>query len=496
MQKIIKVSDFDSLRASLCKFEPLPKIVHCHGVFDVLHFGHLNYFKEAKKHGQRLIVTVTSDRYVNKGPGRPHFSEKIRAQMLSELSIVDYVAISDFPTALEVIEKLKPDFYVKGPDYRDHTKDVTGEIKNEVQAVESYGGKVVYTSGETFSSSQLINKFMSTWSDDQLDMINTAKELGGIERIEAILKGLAKLKVTVTGEPILDVYRFCEPQNISSKSPSISAKFLYEETYAGGVLAIANHLADFVDEVKLVTTVGSGNILKGLLDSRIKTEIIIVPHRTPRKTRYIAIDKSQRIFEITDCPDNQWENRKPGDFIYAMKDSALKADQLIIADFGHGLFEGQVLECLQWVKTPIALNVQTNSSNYGFNRISKHFNYSYLSLDLREARLDYNKRDMNPKEIVEDLLKDKGRAYSLTLGKNGSYFKNNFSPAFADQVVDATGAGDAYFAITSLLTRVDCPEELIPFIGNVYAGLKTKVIGNKQAITKAQLLKALTGILK
>lgn len=498
MNKSLEFEDLETLRAISGFGAECPTIVHCHGVFDVLHVGHLNYFREAKKHGDVLIVTITSDRYVNKGPGRPHFSENIRAEMLASLEVIDYVAISDFPTAKEAIEKIEPDFYVKGPDYKDHTKDVTGEIKNEIAAVSRQGGQVIYTSGETFSSSQLINKFLANWTDEQQQMISVAKHLGGMETIHKILQDCAKLNITVTGEPIIDIYRFVEPQNISSKSPSISARYLYEETYAGGSLAIANHLADFVNKCNLlVTSAGEDDTSKWKLDPRIYAGRIVVPHGTPKKIRYIAIDKSQRIFEVTECPDNQWENRDPGDFIYALKRSAAESDLLIVADFGHGLFEDKVLWSLKYIKTQIALNVQTNSSNYGFNVFTRHQAYDYLSIDLREARLAWNSRNMTPAELLKVLPeKNKGSSHSLTLGKNGSYFNNEFSPAFADQVIDATGAGDAYFAITSLLVRVNCPKALIPFIGNVYAGLKTKVVGNKSAIPKAQLLKALEGILK
>ena len=91
---------------------------------------------------------------------------------------------------------------------------------------------------------------------------------------------------------------------------------------------------------------------------------------------------------------------------------------------------------------------------------------------------------------------------AMTLGSNGSYFfsgrsdQEYFSPAFADNVVDATGAGDAFFCLTSCLLNAKSEPELIPFLGNVFAGLKTKIIGNKNAVSKASLVKAVGAILK
>lgn len=122
-----KIINFDGL-GNLRKQLENKKIVHCHGVFDVLHAGHLAYFESAKKFGDCLVVTITADEFVNKGPGRPYFNSAVRANMIGALEIVDYVAISHFPVAVPSIEILKPDFYVKGPDYKVMANDATGGI--------------------------------------------------------------------------------------------------------------------------------------------------------------------------------------------------------------------------------------------------------------------------------------------------------------------------------------------------------------------------------
>ena len=110
------------------------KIVLCHGVFDLLHVGHIKYFEEAKSFGDILLVTLTPDNFVNKGPGRPVFSEKLRLEAIAALEVVDYVILNKWPTAVETIKTIKPDVYVKGPDYKDHNKDLTGQIAEEVEA--------------------------------------------------------------------------------------------------------------------------------------------------------------------------------------------------------------------------------------------------------------------------------------------------------------------------------------------------------------------------
>ena len=105
------------------------KIVLCHGVFDLIHIGHIKHFTSAKKFGDLLVVSITSDKYVNKGPGRPIFNEKLRMEFLKNISLIDYVYINDNASAVNVINLLKPNIYCKGSDYKKHRDDVTREIK-------------------------------------------------------------------------------------------------------------------------------------------------------------------------------------------------------------------------------------------------------------------------------------------------------------------------------------------------------------------------------
>src|SRR3989338_5433489 len=113
-----KIKALDELACIIQQFkEKGKKIVQCHGVFDLLHPGHIRHFEAAKREGDMLIVTLTKDKYVNKGPGRPVFNQRLRAESIAALECVDYVAINDWPTATNAIKKLKPHIYAKGSDY-------------------------------------------------------------------------------------------------------------------------------------------------------------------------------------------------------------------------------------------------------------------------------------------------------------------------------------------------------------------------------------------
>ncbi len=129
-------------------------IVLCHGAFDLVHMGHLIHFEEARALGDMLVVTITADRHITKKRS-VSFNEDYRARQVASLEIVDYVAIVDEPSAVAALESLKPDIYVKGPEYSNLLLDKTSNISHEKALVESYGGRIHFTSGETFSSTKL-----------------------------------------------------------------------------------------------------------------------------------------------------------------------------------------------------------------------------------------------------------------------------------------------------------------------------------------------------
>lgn len=133
-------------------------IVHCHGCFDFLHFGHLLHFKAARKHGDILIVTVTPDAYVNKGPDRPFYKIEERIEFLAALDLIDYVCVNPWPTAAETIGTIKPDKFVKGGEYRDGTAQQDARFQREVEELKKIGSEMVFTDEVTLSSSRMLDE--------------------------------------------------------------------------------------------------------------------------------------------------------------------------------------------------------------------------------------------------------------------------------------------------------------------------------------------------
>ena len=133
-------------------------IALCHGAFDLLHPGHILHFQAAKAMADVLVVTLTEDRFIQKGPGRPMFNEELRGVCVAAIRAVDFVATAPWPTGVEVIERLRPHLYVKGQDYRNASTKAAGAIVEERRAVERNGGRLVFTNEVQFSSSKLLRE--------------------------------------------------------------------------------------------------------------------------------------------------------------------------------------------------------------------------------------------------------------------------------------------------------------------------------------------------
>lgn len=156
----MKILDIEELAMIIQRLKDSgKKIVHCHGCFDLMHPGHIKHFQAAKKMGDILVVTITADKYIDKGPGRPVFNQKLRGESIAALECVDYVAINNWPTAEETLKLLKPDIYVKGQEF-EKLKDKTGKIQQEARVAAEIGAKIMFTQEIVFSSTKLINDYL------------------------------------------------------------------------------------------------------------------------------------------------------------------------------------------------------------------------------------------------------------------------------------------------------------------------------------------------
>ena len=157
----MKILEISQLASRIARRKSEGKtIVHCHGCFDLMHPGHIKYFQAAKMMGDVLVVTISPDRFVDKGLGRPVFNEDLRAESISALECVDYVAINKWPTAEEALRLIKPDIYVKGQEF-ENMEDKTGKIQKEVEVIKEIGAEIRFTHEIVFSSTELLNQYFT-----------------------------------------------------------------------------------------------------------------------------------------------------------------------------------------------------------------------------------------------------------------------------------------------------------------------------------------------
>jgi len=482
------------------------KIVHCHGVFDLLHPGHIRHFKLAKNQGDKLIVSITPDRYVNKGPGRPAFTESLRLESIASLQEVDYVVLNDSPDSVSLIKKIKPTIYVKGSEYSNHSSDVTGKITDEVAAVQSIGGEIFYTNDIVFSSSSLLNRYFDETTPEIEQFMSKLKNQYTLTDLLETIHSLKDLKVLVIGDAIIDEYQYVEPLGQSGKGLHMVARCQDNELFLGGSLIIANHVAQFTENVTLITAVGKNcshlNFIRSHLDPNIDTQFVYSDTTTLTKKRYVYKDGKSlsKLFEtysaLEDLDTNQTQ-----EVVNYLKDVHSDYDLVLVCDFGNGFTNHLIIDAISNLQTFLALNTQTNGGNRGYNVVTNYRHANYIALNESELRLSAHDRKSSLEGIIVDIGQVMGcQNISITRGVQGVLCCSPQGlisiPAFITNSIDRIGAGDSYLSLSSLFLAKQYPMLLAGFIGSLAAAMSVQIVGNREAINKVSLCKFLTRLMK
>lgn len=278
--------------------------------------------------------------------------------------------------------------------------------------------------------------------------------------VETFIERVKDLRVAVIGETILDVFIpvHYEGHSMKSACPVYRLGGNEEEVQRGGAGAIVAHLQEFVKSVDVFTNTGN--------------EIV--------KTRYIdAFDKKKHVeinkFDTTDFPRF---NINTADY-----------DVTIVADFGHGFCDGMT------INDGFHLMCQTNSNNFGFNRISKwkHLRKKSICQDLREASLQMNRMISATEQDILELYTYELNTEHLfiTLGGKGSVFSDGRRvlnhPAYPSRIVDTIGAGDTFYSFACLVSALNDPEPDLT-VPSLAASLSTTWLCNERSVTPESLL--------
>lgn len=481
-------------------------VVHCHGVFDLIHVGHIRHLREAKSYGDVLVVTITEDKFVNKGPHRPAFPDELRSEVLAALDTVDFVAISRSANAVDVINVVRPSVYVKGPDYAQMDADVTGGIALEKEAVEAVGGRIQFTGDVVFSSSNLINRFLPSFTPEVANYLNSFKEQYSSNDVASVIHSLQGLNVVVIGEAILDEYVYCDQMGKSQKEPVLAMRYQNRELFAGGALAVANHVASFCDSVTLISYIGDTDAHEEFVRKSLKPHVtpeFIVKRNSPTilKRRYVESYLLSKLFELYVINDEALLEDEDQELCALIDRVAPNADVVIAADFGHGLLTEKAVQRLCKKSKFLAVNTQINAANVGFHTVSKFPRADYVCIQEGELRLDARSRRGDLKVLADNLMQRmRCENVLVTRGKAGTAIFSeagvSYAPAFSSRVVDRIGAGDAVLSITSLCIARDAPPEVVGFVGNVIGAQAVQIVGNRSSIDRVSTLKFIESLLK
>jgi rfaE bifunctional protein kinase chain/domain/rfaE bifunctional protein nucleotidyltransferase chain/domain len=491
-----KIHSLDSLLALRRSAAAAGKtVVHCHGCFDIVHPGHIQYLQFARSLGDLLVVTVSADTQVNKGVHRPLIPDDLRAESLAALQCVDAVYVNPHPTAVEILTGLTPDIYVKGREYETNQDP---RFLAERDTVSAHGGRVVFGSGDIVYSSTALIGAMTTdaMADEKVRRFCGDHGLSAAGLGRSLL-GCRGKRMVVAGDYIQDRYEFCDADGVASEGPMMTLRPLGSQTYDGAAAVIALHLAGLGASVTLVTSLADDAASEAAVDRLTAAGVDVRAVRNRKsvvtKTRYL-VDQS-KLFKVDDGAATPLDSRSQADVEGMIQAASAGADGVVLADFGCGLITGplldRVLPKLRKAVPFIAADVSGRQST-----LLKFRDVDLLCPTEREVRQTLNNFSSGLNAVVYELLGKTGAAAAMvTLGKQGMCLFDQWMPtaageawdrklraahlpAMARNAVDPLGCGDALLATAGLILASGGSRQAAAYLGSLAAGWQAQQVGN------------------
>ena len=473
-------------------------VVLCAGVFDLLHVGVVRHLERAKKLGGVLVVAVTGDEHAAAATYHAAFAEASRAEAVAAVGCVDFVTVCDAPTAAGLIARLRPAVYAPW----DEPADPAGRAA-EAEAVAALGGRIVHPDGAARAGgARAARAALSAEAQAYVRGFAAARPAADVL---AHLDRLRGLRVLVVGEAIIDEYQYCESLGKSGKEPILAVRYLSEERFAGGVVAIANQVAEFCDRVGVVSLVGGRDPHPGFLRDRLRPNVVptFVPvpgAPTVLKRRIVERYPFQKLFEIyvmePDVPDDV-----SAVLAARLGEIVPEYDAVVVADYGHGMMTPEVVDLVCARAKFLAVNTQTNAANQGFNTVSKYPRADFVCVSEKELRLEARNRRKPLAELVAGVADRMGCGRVLiTRGQSGCVCYEGGAdpvtiPAFAVRTVDRVGAGDAVLGVAAPLAAAGVPADVAGFLGNAVGAQAVEVVGNREVVSRAALVRQVEALL-
>jgi rfaE bifunctional protein kinase chain/domain/rfaE bifunctional protein nucleotidyltransferase chain/domain len=472
-------------------------LVHCHGCFDIVHPGHIHHLQFARSVGDLLVVSVSADTHVNKGVNRPLIPDDLRAASVAALECVDAVYVNPDPTAAELLERLRPDVYVKGREYE---RSADPRFHAERDTVVRHGGRVVFSGADVvYSSTALIGTLGGESADPfRQEKLARYRERHGLSgaNLQRLVREFRDRRVLVVGDFVLDRYHFCDATGVAGEGPMLALRSLREADYDGGAGVVAMHLAGLGARPVLFSSVADDELSRR---AEMRLEAAGVDLRCARDRRELVIENrfvvdQNKLFKVDQGgatpPDSRQDERLARQVLDAASDGAAAA--VVFADFGYGLITAglldRILPELRKRVPVLAADVRGRPGN-----LLRFKGVDLLCPSEREARAAQHNVDGGLGAVAWNLLNATGaRQAIVTLGKqglvtfdrgdrpaDGERLRSEYIPALAANPIDPLGCGDALLATATLALAAGGSLQAAAFLGSIAAAAEARQLGNQ-----------------
>jgi len=483
-----KIKTVDELYSVL---GPRPRertVVMCHGVFDLVHPGHIRHLLYAKEKANVLVASLTADAHITKASYRPFVPQELRALNLAALEMVDYVIIDANPTPIENIARLQPEYFAKGYEYQDG--QINLKTQQEIDALASYGGEILFTPGDiVYSSSHLIETGPPNIAIEKLLALMEAEGLN-FDHLRGIVDRFEGIKVHVVGDTIVDSLTYTTMIGGMTKTPTPSVRFDSRADFVGGAAIVAKHLRAAGAEVTFSTVLGDDAlkdfVLEDLADAGVNVMPIIDHTRpTTHKNAYVCGD--YRLLKVDTLDNRSVSDAQLEQIAANVAKAAGRA--IVFSDFRHGIFNRRTIPRLTGAIPRGVFRVADSQVASRWGNILEFKGFDLLTPNEREARFALADQDTGVRPLAAKLHEDaECKTVILKLGDRGvltcragrerdprTFFVID---SFVERVVDAVGAGDALLAYATLSLLVDPSEVAAYVLGSLSAALECEAEGN------------------
>ena len=455
------------------------------GIFNVVHPGHVRLLRFARECGTRLIVAVQSDRLAAK---TAHVHDYLRLEGIQSINWVDEAFIAD-ESVSDVVKRLRPDVVVKGKEHE-------LLLNPELAMLEPYGGRLVFSSGETiFSSLDLIRKEFTELDSRSISLPHEYLARHKIEptKLADLLQGFSRLKVCVVGDLIIDEYITCQPLGMSQEDPTIVVTPLDSTRFIGGAGIVASHAAGLGASAQFISVTGNDEArvyaLEGLEVAGVSAQLLIDGSRpTTLKQRYRSKGKS--LLRVSHLHQGAISVALQSQLLADLERALVGADLLVFSDFNYGCLPQPLVEQLVAVaKSRGVMLVADSQSSSQVGDISRFRGMDLLTPTEREARISTRNRE-DGLVVLAEQLRQQASAHNvlLKLGEEGllihsgngrgSDWLTDRIDALNSAPKDVAGAGDSLLIASAMTLACGGNIWEAACLGSLAAAVQVGRVGN------------------